>query len=642
MAAVFPTASSPTGSTSTPLAPPPGVGTFPSIALSNEFVKVRWFEPNAAEAVNRRWIGMPRGVYFGFTPSVSPGARLLTLAVDENHNFSLLKVPSQVDRVMVDIFVGEDMTLDFTGHNVWPVYVLATAVFQSRGPTQAKIFTRASAASGIDEIGICRVDKVGDDLVIDVTEPTNRQEPVAFQGQPYGYMPDASIENLFATNLTVVEVIDARSSAFTGSHGSLKARLDADMDGTAMADRLGLRHVHLISNVHLNRSGTSANVSGSFSETGREIAPNLTITAGGSESVEGAVTDSSRNFCFVVNSTTGQRLIDDASLEPIYGKLTFTETSAGVGKEVHFVNASINVNGNGTNPFAAPLEEGDLIQGADGLYYEIVDIVDPDNATLGAAFQGTDDFIFNPLVRRWQVFFFTVGGGSYNLTTPTNIQFIFPAFFRLDRAIFDGLLLIKRDGERPQLPTATTSVLGKALLAVDGGLVGSIRTIKDGGAGVGGDIHTLNFVNGGATNAGGGVVAVSVPGAQGPAGTPANQGNKGPTGPAGFGYSVNNAFETGPLSGDTVTAGKRVTVSYSHDWTAPSSTPTFSVQSPRSYAHVSGGWSVINGFSWGGYERIKIDDLSDNGQNNTRIIYYINPEANLSNTTIQCFMGASQ
>jgi len=604
---------------------------------------VRWFEQNVAEAVNQRWIGMPRGVYLGFIPSTTPGSRVITLAVDPEQNFSLLKVPSRDETVMVDVFTGENIDLDFTAHNAWPVYVLASSSYKIGSPTQGKIFTRASNANTIDEIVICQVNKVGDDLVIDITEPTNRQEPVAFQGQPYGYMPNGSIDDLATTNATVAEVIDARSSTYTGPHSDLKARLDSDMGGAEIADRLGLRLVHLLSNVHQDRSGTSLNVSGSFTETGRETAPLITISDSGTELVEGAITDGTRGVCFLINSTTGQRLIDEVTREPVYGQLTFSTASIGGGKEVHFVNASTSVNGNGTNPFGAPLVEGDIVEGPDGLFYEVDTIDDPDNAILGAAYRGLNDFISNPVFRRWQTFLFTVSGGVFNLTTSTSIQFIFPSFFRIDQAVFDGLLLIKRDGERPQLPVATDAAEGKALLAVDGGLVGSFRTIKNAGSSIGSDIHTLNFTVGGATNAGSGVAAVSVGGAQGPAGAGANQGPDGPTGAAGFGFSLQNTFEVGPESSDTSgLGGSPASVSYTHDWTAPSSTPTLAPGSPRSYAHVTGGWSIINGFWPGGFERIHIDSLTIDGANNTRIIYRVEPAPNLSNTTIQCYMGASQ
>lgn len=638
MASVFPTAASPTGSTTPPLAAPPGVGTFPSITLSNEFVKLRFFEPDVPKAINRRWIGMPRGVYLGFEPTVAPASRTLVLTVDAQQNFSLLRVPSRSERVMVDIFTSESIELDFTAHTVWPVYVIATSDYEPRTPTQGKIFTRASNATGIDEVVICKVDKVGDDLVVDVTAPTNRQQPLAFDSQPYGYMPSNAIEDLAATNSTVAEVIAARASSYTGPHPSLGARLNADMSGNEMADRLGLRMVHIISNVHPNRSGLSVNVSGSFTETGREFGPLITISPNGDEATEGAVTDPTRAFCFIVNGSTGQRLVDPTSREPVYGQLAFS-TAFLIGT-INFVNASTSVNGGGSNPFVSPLQEGDIVQGPDGLFYEIQSIVDPDNAVLGAAYRGTDDSITTPAFRRWLVFLFTVSGGAFNLSPAVDVQFVCPAFFRLDNPIFDGMLLIQRTGERPQLPVATSSVEGKALLAVDGGLVGSLRTVKNTGSSVGNDIHTLNFVFGGATAGPPGVVNVSVPGQQGATGPGANQGPDGPTGAAGFGYSVLNSYEGGPESGDTVTAVGPVSVSFTQDWTTGS--PALSPMSPRAYAHVSGGWSIINGFSPFAFERIHIDTLTDASATTTRIDYRIQPDPNFSNTTIACFMGASQ
>jgi len=642
VAGVFPTASTPTASTSSLTAPPPGPGTFPSMTLSNEFVKVRFFEENAAEAINRRWLGMPRGVYLGFNPSVSAGSPVLTLSVDASHNFSLLRVPSGVEAAMVDIFTASPITLDFTAHQVFPVYVLATADYRENSPTQGRIFTRAAGPTSETEVLICMVDKSGDDLVVSSLSPTTRQPPVAFNSQPYGYMPADSIDDLAATNASVAEVIAARNSSFTGPHASLDGRIDADITGEAMADRLGLRLVHLISNTHLQRTGSSPNVSASFTETGREFGPNFTIGAGGNETTEGAVTDITRGFCFVIDAQTKKRIVSATTKEPVFGTLSFTQTSLGAGKEIQFTNASTAVNGNGTNPFASPLQEGDIVQGPDGLFYEVESFTDPDNAVLGAAFQGTSGSITNSLFRRWLLFLATASGGAFSLSSATDIQFVFPSFFRTDRAIFDGYLLIKQDGESPSLEVATSTEAGKALLATPGGLVGSVRTIEDSNTPIGNDFHTLNFIFGGATNAGSGVLNVSVPGATGPAGTPSNTGPPGATGPAGFGYSVNNSFEGSAETGDTFTAVGPVTLSFTNDWTSPSSTPTFASLSPRSYAHVSGGWAKINGFTTAGFERIHIDELTDVDADRTRITIRIQPDPNTSLTTLKAFMGASQ
>lgn len=643
MAGVFPTASTPTGSTSPLPAPPPGVGTFPTATFTKEFVKVRFLEPSVAQGINQRWLGMPRGVYLGFIPSVTPGSDILTLEVAPEHQFSLLKVPSSKETVSVDIFTADPVILDFSAHTIWPVFVLATASYRTGSPTQGKIFTRAATANSVNEVVICKVDKPADDLVVETILPTTKQPPVAFETQAYGYMPENAVADLEATNATVNEVVAARTSVFTGGHGDLKTRLGADMTGTELANRVGLRSVHLISNVHPDKSGTTANVSGSFTETAREFGPTLTIEANGDEFTEGAITDGLRNICFIINGETGQRIIDDNSREPIFGITSFAEVDLGVGKEVHFVNASTAVNGNGTNPFVAPLEADDIIEGPDGLFYELLSISDPDNAVLGAAYQGADDFVSNTNFRRWTLFFFTSGGSPFNISSPTSIQFIFPCFFRVDRAIFDGYLLIKKNGERPQLPLATDSSAGKATLAVDGGLVGSIRTIKDGTIIINLDAHTLNFVNNGASSPfpGSGIANVSVPGAQGPTGPGANEGAPGPSGASSFGYTNNNSFEPGPTSPTTSTTNPLdAIVSFTQNWTA--ATPALAPLTPRTYAHINGGWSFISGPSGQGWERLHIDELVDVSADETRITVRIQIDPFISGTEVAGFMGASQ
>ena len=167
MAAFSPTAGLPTASTTPAPTPAPGFGNFPSLTLSNDFVKVRFFEPDVPHALNQRWVGMPRGVYIGFEPTVTPGSPILVLSVDPTQNFSLAKVMSQTESVMVDIFTGDNIELDFSAHSVWPVYVVATASYERASPTQGKIFSRATPANGIDEITLCKVDKPAADLVVE-------------------------------------------------------------------------------------------------------------------------------------------------------------------------------------------------------------------------------------------------------------------------------------------------------------------------------------------------------------------------------------------------------------------------------------------------------------------------------------------
>lgn len=557
---------------------------FPSHSFEKEFIKVRYLDPNAPRSIAQRWLGMPRGVYVGFTPSGS--GDILTLSVDAANGFSLLKVGSATQKAQVDIFTDQPVVLNFTGHSQFPVYVLAKASFPIGGITRGEIFTRATPASGPGEITICEVTKPADDLVVDVTAPSNRNTPIAFQGQAAGFMSSGSVVALDDASNSVAEIQAGRTSPYTGAHPSLAERINADLSGEEMANRIGLRNVNVVSNSHPGSGGSSSvNVSGSFTETGREFEPILTIEAGGDEATEGAVIDPTRNSCFIIDADTGARIVDSSNDEVVYGQLVYNTGSVSGTKSIQFFNAGTGVDGNGTNPFQSPLQEGDIILGPDGKYYELETFTDVDNAVLGAAYQGATGSVSGTSYRRFELSLSTVSGGAHSLSEDTNIRALFTCFYGADRAIFDGTLLLKKYGERPVIPLATETVSGKAFLADAGGLVGSVRTIKNDAASIGNDFHTLNFVDGGASNAGGGVANIAIAGLPGPPGAPSNQGPIGPSGPAGAGYSTNNSFESSIYS----TSPTPSVISHSVD---------FSLTSPAitSIEHLYGGFS---GFRWG-------------------------------------------
>jgi len=611
---------------------------FPSKSLAKEYVKLRFLEESAPRGVNDRLYGMPRGVYTGFEPSVANGSSTMTLRVDSLENFSLLKVGGRTVKTMVDVFTDSDIVLDFEGHTVFPVYVLATADYSSGSPTYGRIFTRATGPVGVSETLICVVSKTGDDLTLSTTVPTSRRPPVAHVDQKVGFMVEGAVEDLSAAVLTTAEIVAARTSAATGAHADLSTRIAGDLSGQSMADRLMLRLSNVLSNVHGPAVATTLNVSGSFPETGRVSNPILTIGSGGDETTVGAITDSPNNVAFVTDATTRERLVEEASREPIFAELAYVTGTIGGARQIRFSNASTVVSGNGTSPFQAPLEEGDIVLAPDGLYYEIVTFVDIDNAELAIAYKGpgNPDTAINATYRRFELEFQTVSGGATIPPNSPSIRFSCPCFFRLDTAVFDALLFLKSNGERPELPSSTSTVEGKGLLAVDSGVGGSVRTVKDDTVLVDNDAHTFNFVFGGASDGGDGVANIAVTGATGPDGDSADQGPTGVAGANGAGYTVNNSFEIGPTSTDTATALGPVTVSFTHDFTLALSTPQLS----DPIAHVNGGFAAFyNGMN--AHERIQIDSISKVGTNQGMIVYRIEPDPWLSITTISGFLGAS-
>lgn len=591
---------------------------FPTYQFSNEFTKVRFLEDNAPAAINERFMGMPRGVYLGFIPSVTPGSDILTLGVDPQHGFSLLKVGSQTRSLQIDLFASSPLLLDFSGHTQWPVYIIGRADWRDYRPTQARVISRTTPATGPKEVTICKVDKPAADLVVETLFPGSIHPPIAFDGQTVGFMQDNAINDLVLGNSATAEIIASRTSTHTGAAASLKERIDADLEGSSLADRLGLRSYILVSNVKAAVTGATTNVAGSFIATQRTFEPKITIEPNADEATEGAITapsDITRNICFLVDGSNGRRIVDTDG-EPVFGTLSFSNISLAPGKQIRFYNALRAVNGSGTNPFQAPLQEGDAVKAPDGKFYEIEEFIDTDNALLGTAYQGpgspavatwngipwTTPVVGDPEVRQFVLSFFTAASGSVSLTDAT-IQFGFPAFFRTDRTIYDGFSLLKKDGELPPVPDATASVTGKAKLAASGGKVGSIQTIAQAGATVGNDVHTVNFYYGDqpgskVQDAGLGVCEVSIIGATGAAGADADRGPKGDTGDPGYGYTSCNQFVSSGWSNDTTTPAP---------WTIDPATQAFTVD----FSALSPSIGFIRHL-WGGFAAIQWTDPGNN------------------------------
>ena len=525
---------------------------FPSTALDPANVKMAFREAVVSEAINLRHMGLPRGVYRGWVPTVTPGSKVLTFDVDPVLGYSSLKVGALSTRVQVDIFADTPVTLDFTDHTSYPVYVIARADFAREQATQARIFTRSSGPVGPQEVALCLVDRPGDDLTVDVTVPGRRQPPLAFQGQAFGYMQQGASDDIAFAQSVTTEVIIARDDIKNPGPpppGQLLAdRLAIDLAADFLADQLGLRQVTMVGNAGVVGAGAAtANFSGSFASQHRELPPALDVPPGGSELAEGAVqSPDDRAIVMLIDDTTGQRPVD-GDRHPIYGKLEFA--TAALTGTLSFVQAATTVSGVGTL-FLTELEVGDIILGADGLYYEVESLTSDTELELSLAYQNTTATGVASSYRRWTVRFFSRGTGveaAINLPDPVNMRIFFSAFWRTDRSIFDGTVFMKRTGERPVLPEATDAIRGRIRTAIAGGQSGAIHTISAAGAAIGGgpNFHTLNFTgtNASVTDAGGGQANIVVPGEPGPSGPGATPGPPGATGSPGPGANALNAFE---------------------------------------------------------------------------------------------------
>lgn len=182
------------------------MASFPNLPLDEDNIKVKYLEPFGSEAINKKDLDMPLGVYSGFIPSVTGGSAVLSLFADFTKGRSVLRMDSSSSQNMLTVVLETNIELDFTGHDFAtnsPVYVVATGNYQVGVSTTANIVTTLTPPDGITEIGICRVQSPTNDpldMEIFASDVPDRHQPLATANNPYGFMLGGSAELLVTLN----------------------------------------------------------------------------------------------------------------------------------------------------------------------------------------------------------------------------------------------------------------------------------------------------------------------------------------------------------------------------------------------------------------------------------------------------------
>jgi len=530
--------------------------TLPTYDFNEQAIKLRYGERYASEAMNKKFLGLPRGVYLGFAPSVS--GRLLTLSPDQNRGFSScrLRSSSTGHPVCVDVVINGDVVLDFTDHDFVgdpTAYVICTAFSELGQASTASVFTRATPAVDPEEQLICAVTESGGALVVDNDQPTNQSSPFAWSTAPlgYGFMRSNAIEELQQAVLMVGEVAAARVDLTSTDHPwnppfdyGLTDRVEADLLPAAIASRLSIQHRVIFGEDHAATTGDTVNVSGSFSETSRTRLPIQTFVHDGSETQEGVVTDAARNICFFTIVGTNERPVDPSRICG-YGRLEFDEIPLS-GTSMTFPVGTV-VTGIGT-AFLSEVEAGDLVEGPDGLFYEVASVADDFTLTLviPAALPGV---VVPTQRRRWTLRLVKnvgqpTGEQPFNITGSVTIRLFFGAFLSLGASIFDATLMFAEGGEVQPLPDAAVGVEGGVLMhaGLIGALAGAVQSVLAAGATIGAGVPTysLNFTA--ASDGGSWIANIDMTGPIGPVGAPGTgTGPTGLTGTTGLAFGTFNA-----------------------------------------------------------------------------------------------------
>lgn len=541
--------------------------TLPTHNFNEQEIKYRHGERYVSEALNKKFLGIPRGVYFGFEPSVD--GLVLTLGVDSQRQISMCRLLStpgvhapgdpRLHPLCIDVVLDAPLVLDFSDHDFGAeptAYVICTAFQELGAASAASIFTRSTIAVDPDEQLICVVTESGGSLVVANDQPTNQFNPYAWTTAPlgYGFMRSGAIEELQAAVAMVGEVEDARVDLLSVNHPwnppgdeGLTDRIEADILPGAIAGRLALQHRLLIGEDKVANTGDTVNVSNSFAASSRTQNPIQTFEANGSETQAGIVTDPDRNVCFFMLVGTNERPVDDSRLVG-YGRLEYLENAGLTGTSMTWpAGPGLVVTGIGT-VFLSEVEAGDLLQAPDGLWYE-VDFV-TDDLTLTMKLPTTLPGVVPPAaLRRWSLKLLKQLGGAtgelpFNVTGPVTIRPFFGGFFSLLTSVFDATLMTAEGGEAEPLPDAAVGVAGGILMhsGLTDALAGAVQTILAAGAviGAGKPTYSLNFSA--ASDGGGGVANIDATGLQGDVGAPGTgQGPQGPDGADGAAFDTFSA-----------------------------------------------------------------------------------------------------
>lgn len=544
----------------------------PAHTFDKTEIKVRYGERYVSQAVNKKFLGFPFGVYYGFTPVATTGSLVLRLEPDVTSGVSLARAQSTTELSSVDIVIDTAIELDFSDHDFGaePVAnVMVRASVSLGGTASGEVFTRATGPADLTEQLLCVITKPAADLVVaadPVAGPAvERDTPYAYAGAPlgYGFMASRAVEQIQEAVLMVAEVMASRDDLDGVYHGwdpldaspppgielGLTDRIAADLLPATLADRLGLVHRVVRSNEHTTTTDTSEiNVSSSFTETARTRLPVLTLDADGSETQVGVLTDGDaegRNICFVSEAGTNTRPVDNER-RVAFGRLIYEEkTLTGT---LTFSAVSAFVTGAGTD-FTDPtqVQVGDILIAPDGLYYTITNIADASLLELDQV-PTTGGPLIGPLRRRWLLKLFTrsaLGESPFTMATATTFSFFFGAWFSIGSSIYDATLEMFEGGEEAPLPDAALGLEGKVQMypGLTGAKAGAVQNVQIRGAavGTGVPVHSLGFD--GAADQTSGVANITMAGETGDQGDPGT--GSGPAGTPGVnGTGFENYSET--------------------------------------------------------------------------------------------------
>lgn len=136
---------------------------FPLFQMAEESIKLRFQEPFASDAINKKTTGIvPPGIFRGYIPNAQANFQLF-INTDGASNDSVAVVETTT-HYNLTVRTEQQLVLDFSGHATFPVFVVLRASYQMSphpfsGSTDAKVVTTAALSPG--DVVICSVTGIG-------------------------------------------------------------------------------------------------------------------------------------------------------------------------------------------------------------------------------------------------------------------------------------------------------------------------------------------------------------------------------------------------------------------------------------------------------------------------------------------------
>lgn len=320
-------------------------------------------------------------------------------------------------------------------------------------------------------------------------------------------------------------------------------------------------------------SGSSANVSSDF----RGVVPSI----GGSKGAVVDPFDVTGNIVEVMDANyneVGDSLNDFAR---VFGRLLYaSQQLTGSAFTFNVVLGIPTLSATGSL-FTAEVQPGDILQGVDGNFYTVNDVVNDLNLNLAVQLPTPPNGVASACERRRYVIQFKrfsggLAGSEIGFTFGAGSAFRWSYHSLADASdvatYSDRILGRPRPGKAaPNIPDGTASLKGKVFAAISDGQAGSLRMVTTPTRSFD-HIRQINFTAAasdpaGITNPSPGVLAISLVGPPGPIGPVGPGGGGGGVGPAGPGFSNHDyAAFSGNLPTGPITFGNSYAFTVAFAW----------------------------------------------------------------------------